>query len=348
MTKPLTALCALLSAVALSSATDTANAADIPRTPDGRPDLSGTYDITTATPLQRRRDLGTRKTLTDAEARGLAARITEFIVAGNAASDPDRSPPPAGGDVGSYNIFFVDIGSSAIQVDGEYRTSILVDPSDGRIPPTTEAADRRAAVYDRSITSQPGAWWLDVPGPGPFDHPESLTTVDRCLTGRGVPAGPPVLPTIYNNLKRIVQTPDHVMILIEMVHDARIIRLNSAHLDPSIRNWYGDSIGWWEGDTLVVDTTNFNDTPSLVGASRDLHVVERFQRVDEDTLLYSFTVEDPNSWEGAWSGEYPWPHTTDLLYEYACHEANYAMRNILSSARTLEREAQAAPRTESE
>ena len=317
-------------------------AADVPRTAEGKPDLSGTYDITTATPLQRRPALGTRKALSAAEAEALAERMAAVQAAGSAPSDPNRQPPPEGGNVGAYNMFFVDIGASAIKVDGEYRTSVVIDPPNGRIPPMTLAAQTRARPYDRTITSQRGAWWLDISGPGPFDHPESLTAVDRCLLGRGVPGGPPVLPTIYNNLKRIVQTPDHVMILIEMVHDARIIRLNSEHVDPSIRKWLGDSIGWWEGDTLVVDTTNFNDTPSLVGASRDLHVVERFQRVDQNTLLYSFTVEDPNSWASPWSGEYPWPETADLLYEYACHEANYAMKHLLSSARQLEREAAAA------
>jgi hypothetical protein len=140
-------------------------------------------------------------------------------------------------------------------------------------------------------------------------------------------------------MKRIVQTPDHVMILIEMVHDARIIRLNSEHVDPSIRKWLGDSIGWWEGDTLVVETTNFNDSPSLTGASRHLKVTERFERVDADTIMYRFTVEDPDTWAGPWSGEYPWRATADLVYEYACHEGNYAMESILRGARLLEKEA---------
>jgi len=140
-------------------------------------------------------------------------------------------------------------------------------------------------------------------------------------------------------MKRIVQTPDHVMILVEMVHDARIVRLNSEHVDPSVRKWLGDSIGWWEGDTLVVDTTNFTNQPSLYGASGDLHVVERFKRTDKDSLLYSFTVDDPKSWLAPWSGEYPWPATKTSVYEYACHEGNYAMGNILRGARLLEGEA---------
>ena len=313
--------------------------ATIPRTADGKPDLSGTYDITTATPLERNPKLGIRKTLTETEAEGLAARMSAFRQSSSLASDTNRPAPPVGGNVGAYNMFWVDLGNSAMRVDGEYRTSVIIDPANGRIPSMTAAGRARAAQYDRSVLRHDGAWWLNSEGPGPFDNPESLTVVDRCLLGRGVPGGPPVLPTVYNNTKRIVQTPDYVMILIEMVHDVRIIRLNGGHVDPSIRKWLGDSIGWWEGDTLVVDTTNFNNTPSLTGASRDLHVIERFRRVDADTLLYSFTVEDPNSWSQPWSGEYPWPETDDLVYEYACHEANYAMQSMLKAARLLEREA---------
>ena len=147
-----------------------------------------------------------------------------------------------------------------------------------------------------------------------------------------------MLPVLYNNLKRIVQTPSHIMILVEMVHDARIVRLNSEHVAPEIRKWMGDSIGWWEGNTLVVDTTNFNDTPGFTRATRDLHVVERFTPMDNGALLYQFTVEDPNTWTEPWGGEYPWPASKDVVYEYACHEANYAMGNILRGARLLETE----------
>jgi len=148
-----------------------------------------------------------------------------------------------------------------------------------------------------------------------------------------------MLPVLYNNLKRIVQTPDHVMILSEMVHDTRIIRLDDAHLPPDIRKWLGDSIGHWDGDTLVVDTTNFTSSPALRLATENLHVVERFRRTDDNTLHYSFTVEDPTIWEGPWSGEYPWPATNDSVFEYACHEGNYALGNILRGARLLEGEA---------
>ena len=145
-----------------------------------------------------------------------------------------------------------------------------------------------------------------------------------------------MLPVLYNNLKKIVQTEDHVMILAEMVHDARIVRMNQDHAPPEIRSWLGDSVGHWEGDTLVVDTTNFTDSPGLGGASRELHVIERFTRTDRDVLLYRFTVDDPTVWTEPWSGEYVWPSTDARVYEYACHEANYSLGGILRGARLLE------------
>ena len=157
--------------------------------------------------------------------------------------------------------------------------------------------------------------------------------------GFGSTSGPPMLPVLYNNLKKIVQTADHVMILVELVHDARIVRMNQEHAPPEIRKWLGDSVGHWDGDTLVVDTTNFSDKPGLRQASRNLHVVERFTRVDDETLLYQFTVDDPTVWTAPWSGEYVWPASDDRVYEYACHEANYALGGILRGARLLEAEA---------
>ncbi len=322
--------------------------ADIPRTSDGKPDLTGTYDIATITPLQRPEALGEKLTLTEAEGLQAAAQVAASKAAADAASDPNREAPPAGGDgsagpagnVGGYNSFWIDFGDTAIKINGEYRTSIITDPPNGRQPEMTPLAGMKMAkLFGQVLHENKGdAWWVDQAGPGPYDDPELMTLSDRCLIGFGSTGGPPMLPTFYNNLKRIVQTPDHVLILIEMVHDARIIRLNSTHPDESVRKWLGDSIGWWEGDTLVVDTTNFPDQPSLYGASRDLHVVERFQRLDEETLLYSFTVDDPSSWKAPWSGEYPWPASDTRVYEYACHEGNYAMEGILKGARLLERE----------
>jgi len=330
--------------------------ADIPRTVDGKPDLSGNYDLATLTPLERPKEFGDKLYLSPEEAKAMIAANKERLAKLEATKndDPNRSAPPKGGDgvldfgaggVGGYNTFWVDRGTDGFEIDGKFRTSIIYDPANGRFPPMTDQGKlilaKRFANFRKPNTGT--AWWLEEgDGSGPYDNPEDRTTSDRCLMGFGSTGGPPMLPILYNNLKRIVQTPDHVMILVEMVHDARIIRLNSEHVSPDIRKWLGDSIGWWEGDTLVVETTNFNDNPGFYRATRDLRVVERFSRIDENTLLYNFTVEDPNIWTEPWSGEYIWPATADTAYEYACHEANYAMEGILKGARLLEKEAREA------
>ena len=362
----LTIACTVLAPVVLAQ-----GGADIPRTPSGRPDLSGSYDTATVTPLQRARQFGDRATLTAEEVAviasdpdGLArtfrlaptgsderaaARAGEQI-AGIETRDGTREAPPVGGDgsagaagnVGCYNTFWIDRGNAGFQIDGEYRTSIIIDPPDGRQPPRVE--NRAAATAWRGRANSGTAWWLedDLNAAGPYDNPEQRPQAERCLMGFGSTAGPPMLSVLYNNMKRIVQTEDTVMILVEMVHDARIVRMNQEHNPPEIRSWLGDSVGHWEGDTLVVDTTNFTDSPSLGGASRDLHVVERFSRVDADTLLYRFTVEDPNVWTAPWTGEYTWPASDNRVYEYACHEANYSFGGILRGARLLEQDARDA------
>jgi hypothetical protein len=324
----------------------------VPRTPDGHPDLSGTYDTATLTPLERPVEFGDKLFLTEEEAAAIenAERsLTEQLAR---PSDPDRAAPPLGGDgtpgaggnVGGYNYLWLDRGTRVFQLDGRLRSSIIVDPPDGRLPPLTPEAARRAAerraLYKENAGDNKGeAWWLEIDGPGPYDDPEQRSLGERCLLGFGSTSGPPSLPVTYNNLKRIVQTPDHVVILVEMVHDVRIIRLNREHGPNAIRRWMGDSVGHWEGDTLVVDTTHFVRTPGLASASENLHVIERFTRVAEDTLLYRFTVEDPTVWTRPWSGEYPWVATGSRLYEYACHEGNYSFGGILRGARVLEAEA---------
>lgn len=329
---------------------------DIPRRPDGRPDLSGTYDIATLTPLQRPAEFGDTLVLTEEEAATLAAeagsleRIFNIPAERNQETSAPREAPPVGGDgssgaagnVGGYNSFWMDFGQSGFQIDGEYRTSIIVDPADGRRPPLTQEARERLAARTAFLRPNTGtAWWLenDLDAPGPYDHPEQRPHAERCLMGFGSTAGPPMLPVLYNNLKRIVQTDETIMILVEMVHDARVIRMNQEHVAPEIRSWLGDSVGHWEGDTLVVDTSNFRDSPSLGQASENLHVVERFTRVDKGTLLYQFTVDDPTAWTAPWSGEYVWPATENRVYEYACHEANYSFGGILRGARVLEADA---------
>ena len=335
----------------------TAEAQEIPRTASGRPDLSGTYDTATLTPLERPVEFGDRLALTEEEAAAIADGEPVALAAAfgipaerNIESAPPSAAPPVGGDgstgaagaVGGYNTFWMDRGSSAFRIDGQWRTSIITNPPNGRRPPlTAEAQAARAALAGFLRPNTGTAWWLIENGPdapGPYDDPEIRPLAERCLLGFGSTSGPPMLPVLYNNLKRIVQTDDHVMILVEMVHDARVVRMNDEHAPPEIRSWLGDSVGHWEGDTLVVDTTNFNDTPALSGASRNLHVVERFTRMDADALLYQFTVDDPTVWSAPWSGEYIWPATGDRVYEYACHEANYSFRGILGGARILEQD----------
>ncbi len=319
------------------------------QTASGPPDLSGVYDVATLTPLVRPPNLADRPSLTDAEAAGLARAAAARKAQLGRASDPNRSAPPAGGDgsegaagnVGGYNALWTDNGTGAFKIDGKFRTSIITDPSNGRMPAMTPEAAKRAR--ERATLNRPNrgdAWWMEEGlTPGPFDDPEARPLGERCLLGFGSSAGPPALPVLYNNLKQIVQTRDYVMILNEMVHDARIVRMNAQHEPADIRRWTGDSVGHWEGDTLVVDTTNFSQ-PALAGASRNLHVVERFSRIDAKTLRYRFTVEDPTVWTAPWSGEYVWPATEDRIYEYACHEGNYSFANILRGARKLEAEAE--------
>ena len=175
--------------------------------------------------------------------------------------------------------------------------------------------------------------------PGAFDGPESRPLAERCLLGFNSTAGPPSLPNyFYNNLKQIVQTGDTVMILNEMVHDARVVRMGGEHLPQNIRKWMGDSVGHWDGDALVVDTTNFTNKTQFRGSGETLHVVERFTRVDPKTILYRFTVEDPSTWDRSWTGEYPWNATSEKLYEYACHEGNYSLPGMLRGARQMEAE----------
>ena len=164
------------------------------------------------------------------------------------------------------------------------------------------------------------------------NHPVS----ERCLLGFGATAGPPMMPVLYNNNYQIVETPDSVMIVVEMIHDVRVVRMNSQHEPPEMRKWVGDSIGHWEGDTLVVDTTNFHEQAGMYGSDKNLHTIERFQRVDQNTILYRVTVDDPTAWTKPWTMEYPFMATKGPVYEYACHEGNYAMGDILGGASKVE------------
>jgi hypothetical protein len=326
------------------------------RTPDGHPDLQGTYDLSTMTPLERQP--GDPPFLTKETAVALERAEAERRAKDDEPSPADRPAPPVGGDtsppksffealekagggaVGGYNRFWLNQGAAYTEVGGQVRTSIVVDPPDGRVPPYNEAARQRVAAARATPTSaaqerQDGT----AQPPGAHDNPEQRPLSERCLLGFGSTSGPPALPDyFYNDLHQIVQTPDSIMILTEMVHDARIVRMNAQHLPKHIRRWMGDSVGHWEGDTLVIDTTNFTDKTRFRGSTENLHVIEHLTRIDDKTLLYRFTVEDPDTWNRSWTGEYVWPATGKPIYEYACHEGNYALGNVLRGARRQEAE----------
>ncbi|MCY3965002.1 MAG: hypothetical protein OXG83_08185 [Acidobacteria bacterium] len=334
---PLLAVSAMLiAAPAVAAGED-----DIPRTASGKPDLTGRYNIASSTPFERPSEFGDKLFLTVEEAEEIMERTRAAVARSYAASDPERSAPPAGGDgspgaagaVGGYNSFWTDRGSARFAIDGKFRTSILTDPPNGRMPALSEAGKaRRADLHPYAYKNTGNAWWIET-GDDPYDGPETLSVLDRCLYLGA--AATPARPILYNNLKTITQTEDHVVILIEWMHWAKVVRLNAEHAPPEVRSLGGDSIGWWEGDTLVVETTNFLAQP---GVPRDgLKVVERFARQSADGLLYEFTVHDPD-YTAPYSGEFIWPQTEEQNYEYACHEGNYAMGNILRGARLLERE----------
>ncbi len=306
---------------------------DIPRTASGRPDLTGVYDISSLTPFQRPTKFGDQLFLTREEAEAIVTAQAERTATRAEASDPDREPPEAGGNVGAYNDFWFEWGTDTFSVDGKYRTSILTDPVNGRMPDLTEEGKTRRDALPKFAWKNVGeAWWLES-GDTPYDGPETMVLGVRCLYQPT--ATIPARPLPYNNLKTIVQTDSHVMIHIEWMHWTRIIRLDSEHMPADIRSLSGDSIGWWEEDTLVVETTNFLDSP---GVPREgLRIVERFSLIDEKALLYGFTVEDPE-YTASYGGELVWPQTGAKSFEYACHEGNYAMGNMLRGARLLEQE----------
>jgi hypothetical protein len=335
---------------ASQTAPSIAKAYKVSRTADGHPDLQGTYDLATITPVER--PMGAPAVYSKEEARKLEMAAAKQRAQGDQAIEGNRTAPPKGGDgsvgaagnVGGYNTGWLDPGSVLNVVDGQVRSSVVIDPPDGRVPPMTSVARERtmAAAFRARPTSD--AQESNDPGLekalGAYDDPERRPLGERCLLGFGSTSGPPALPDyFYNNLHQIVQTPDAVMILTEMVHDARIIRMNAQHLPKKIRLWMGDSVGHWESDTLVVDTTNFTNKTRFRGSTENLHVVERFTRVDNKTLLYRFTVEDPDTWLRPWTGEYTWPATDGKIFEYACHEGNYALTDILKGARLREKEA---------
>ena len=306
-------------APALVAAQPASGGTSIPRTADGRPDLQGVWDFSSLTPLQRPAELAEREFLTDEDVSAIEAR---------AAARVDRAPQP--GNPGSYNRFWFDDGT---RVAGTRRTSLIVDPPDGRLPEYEPAGRERMAARAEARDRNAG--------------PEDRDVDERCILGFN--SGPPMLPGAYNNFVQLFQTPGHMAILNEMVNDARLVPLDGRPaLAAGVQQWRGDSRGRWEADTLVVETANFRDLGTahpapnmelLEALGPDLHLVERFSLVDADTLLYRFTIDDRTAFTRPWSVETTMTRSAAPLYEYACHEGNYGLYNILAGARAANRAA---------
>ncbi len=331
----------MLTAVAYGPATaqvaaSTGGRVDVPLTAWGHPDLQGNWSNATLTRFEREEGQG--PVLTPEEVAEIEQGQADIVVASILApSNPDRPPPPGGDDpvcidaaTTCYNEVYRDPGDRVAIVNGEPRSSLVTNPPDGRVPDLTpewqQRIDETAALREQF---------------GESDHPELRPLAERCIVSFGSSAGPPMHPNYwYNNNFSIVQDPHHVMIVAEMVHDVRIIRLGDPEpLPKDIRPWFGDSWGRWEGNTLVVETTNIHPDQIFQGVrpSEDRRVIERFTRVDEETILYEFTIDDPKAYSSVWGGEIPFKALNDQVHEYACHEGNYSLTNVLSGARYQER-----------
>ncbi len=289
----------------------------VPRTPDGQPDLQGYWTNSTYTPLERPKDV-TKEFYTRQEAAELAKRA--------AAEESEQTDPGTIPDVHyDFTQFALDRNQNAMATN--LRTSLIVDPPDGRLPPLTAEGKKRAAERAEEA-KRVGRW----------DSAESNQLDDRCIIFAG--SGPPMLPQSYNSNYQIVQAPGYVMILFELAHDVRIIPLDGRpHLAPNVRQWTGDSRGRWEGDTLVVETTNFNGKNPLRDAAENIRVIERFTRLDADTVRYQFTVDDKSTWTRPWTAELAMQKTIGPIFEHACHEGNYGLYNTLAGARLEEKRA---------
>ena len=300
-----------------------AQTAETPRTAWGAPDLQGVWDFRSLTPMERPAELADQEVFTAEE----AASFSEEVIREQSRDEADVEAQAATGRVVPYNDFWFDWGSSVTTE----RTSLIVDPPDGRIPALTAAAERRRAAREAARAGvgrdevSPGGWI------------DELSPSVRCITGFN--QGPPMTPSAYNNNMQLFQTEDHVVILNEMVHDARIVPLDGRpHLPADLRQWIGSSRGHWDGDTLVVETVNRRDE-SFRGATRHLRLTERFTRADADTLVYEATLDDPTTWTRPWTFAVPMVRNAGEVYEYACHEGNYYMANMLRAQRAEEQAA---------
>lgn len=303
---------------------------EMPRLLDGRPDLQGYWTNSSQTPLVRPQELGEKGYLTEEEAADVEQGWRDRYDIASQPADPERAPPTDGNADLGYNSFWWDPRTDAIQLDGQYRTSIIVDPPNGQIP----------YIGGERQQNDLRAQWRSREGVEAYDAHELRPLAERCLLTFGSGSGPPMLPILYNSNYQIVQTEGYVMILVEMVHDARIIPIDKSHGSVDYEKWMGDSVGYWEGDTLVVKTHNFHPQQSFRGTSEDLLITERFTLQDENKIKYAFTLEDPKSYTQPWTGEIAMNRKApgEVMYEYACHEGNYAFPGIMGGARRLEQD----------
>lgn len=304
---------------------------EAPRTASGKPDLQGVWTNKTLTPLSRPKELGETLILSEQTVERMVADNQSYLNAEYSASDPDREAGAGAqaGDDGDtndgYNEFWKEVGTDILRINGEFRSSILIEPADGQIP---YKGDPRAR-----FRRPEGA-------PGPYDGPEGRPLAERCLLSFGSHSGPPMLPVMYNNNYQFVQTEDYVMILAEMAHDARIIRIGDSEHLSDMDKWMGDSVGYWQEDTLVVVTKGFNSQQNFRGSSENMVVTEQFSHVANGEILYRFTVEDSETFSEPFTGELVFSArpAQASMYEYACHEGNYALGGILAGARRLEQQ----------
>ena len=326
----LASMCVVAGVVSLSALPVAAQTA--PRTVWGQPDLRGIWDFRTITPLQRPESLAEQEFLTEEEAANLEQEVLERnadlanrpALRTEVTESVDRG---ADGAPGFYNNFWLDRGTRAV---GTRRTSLIIDPPNGRIPDLTASGQRTAAARRAYRQEHPADAGVD------------RSAYDRCILGCN--AGPPITPGGYNQNLHLFQTPDHVVLVTEMVHTVRVVPLDGRPvLSDDVRQWSGDSRGHWEGETLVVETSNFNDQRGWRGSTTNMKLVERYTRVDADTLDYEFTVIDPETWTSSWTASIPMRRSLNPMYEYACHEGNHSMDGILAGRRAEERAAPAQP-----
>lgn len=326
----------LFSAVACSSA-HAQSKYKTPKNTFGQPDISGVWSNATTTPFERPREFAGKLILSEEEAARVQGAAESYRAAGDVRTDPNAPPPTDRNTNLGYNRFWTDPGTQVMRVAGKPRSSMITTTPDGRLPPRKAGAPplrTRAELSELSRTAGPNA------------GPESRGLAERCVFMQTT-AGPVLRPVLYNNNYRLVQGKDTVAIMVEMIHDVRIVRIGGKHRNDGVRQWMGDSVGRYEGNTLVVETINYHPEQQFYGASDQLKVTERFTRVADDRLLYQFTIEDPVVWEQPWGGEYEmW--ASPGIYEYACHEGNHGLYGILAGARNEERKAAEKAKKEAE